>query len=105
MCFRNSSGNELGDRILRELPNLEIFNSKFTDNFGEWALGFCGGVFDKENPGSFDLPDRPLQQVTDLDLSDRCIQNLINKVRPISVVSVVLLSCTLVLTNSDILFT
>ncbi|XP_004288983.1 PREDICTED: tubulin--tyrosine ligase-like protein 12 [Fragaria vesca subsp. vesca] len=72
-------GNELGDRILRELPNLEIFNSKFTANFGEWALGFCGGVFDKENPGSFDLPDRPLQQVTDLDLSDRCIQNLINK--------------------------
>ncbi|XP_050377119.1 uncharacterized protein LOC126794441 [Argentina anserina] len=72
-------GNGLENTIVRELPNLEIYNSKFTANFGEWALGFCGGVFDKENPGSIDLPDRPLQQVTDLDLSDRCIQNLINK--------------------------
>lgn len=92
-CFLfNFSGNELEKKVLQELPTLEIYNSKFTSNFGEWALGFCGGVYDKVNPGSIDLPDRPLQQVTDLDLSDRCIQNLINKVRLSSIVFIVFLS-------------
>ncbi|CAL9027559.1 unnamed protein product [Prunus brigantina] len=72
-------GDELADKVLRELPNLEIYNSKFTSNYGEWALGFCGGVYDKENPGSIDQPDNTLKQVTDLDLSNRCIHNLFNK--------------------------
>ncbi|CAL2274533.1 unnamed protein product [Prunus armeniaca] len=72
-------GDELADKVLRELPNLEIYNSKFTSNYGEWALGFCGGVYDKENPGSVDQPDNTLKQVTDLDLSNRFIHNLFNK--------------------------
>ncbi|BBH08212.1 tubulin-tyrosine ligase [Prunus dulcis] len=72
-------GDELADKVHRELPNLEIYNSKFTSKYDEWAMGFCGGVYDKENPGSVDQPDNALKQVTDLDLSNRCIHNLFNK--------------------------
>ncbi|PON41304.1 Tubulin--tyrosine ligase-like protein [Parasponia andersonii] len=73
-------GDQLADKVLRELPNLEIYNSKFTVNYGEWALGFCGEVYDKENPGSNKNQDDPsLQRITSLDLSDRSIHNLINK--------------------------
>lgn len=72
---------QLADKVLQGLPNLEIYNSKFTSNYGEWALGFCGEVYDKENPGSGKLQDDPsLQRITSLDLSNRCIHNLINKV-------------------------
>ncbi|KAJ7955985.1 Tubulin--tyrosine ligase-like protein 12 [Quillaja saponaria] len=69
---------ELEDAV-KGLPELEIYNSKFTSNFGEWALGFCGGVYEKDNPGSIHLADHPLQSVTSLDLADRKIHNLINK--------------------------
>lgn len=72
---------QLADKVLQGLPNLEIYNSKFTPNHGEWALGFCGEVYDQENPGSSKLQDDPsLQRITSLDLSNRCIHNLINKV-------------------------
>ncbi|KAH9804623.1 tubulin--tyrosine ligase-like protein 12 [Citrus sinensis] len=67
------------DAILQGCPKLEIYNSNFTINFGEWALGFCGEVYDKDNPSSLCLRDRPLQSVTSLDLSNRCIHNLVNK--------------------------
>ncbi|XP_024017140.1 tubulin--tyrosine ligase-like protein 12 [Morus notabilis] len=73
-------GVQLADKVLQGLPNLEIYNSKFTSNYGEWALGFCGEVYDKENPGSGKLQDDPsLQRITSLDLSNRCIHNLIDK--------------------------
>lgn len=75
------------DAILQGCPKLEIYNSNFTINFGEWALGFCGEVYDKDNPSSLCLRDRPLQSVTSLDLSNRCIHNLVNKVSTSSLYS------------------
>ncbi|KAM6583596.1 hypothetical protein CsatB_010598 [Cannabis sativa] len=73
-------GDQLTDRVLQELPNLEIYNSKFTPNYGEWALGYCGDVYDKENPGSGRPQDDPsLHRITSLDLSLRNIHNLIIK--------------------------
>ncbi|MED6135685.1 hypothetical protein PIB30_049024 [Stylosanthes scabra] len=71
--------NELVDALLKELPELEIYNSTFTRNFGEWALGFCAGIYEKDNPGNVDQASAPLQSVSTLDLSDRNIHNLINK--------------------------
>ncbi|XP_015889057.3 uncharacterized protein LOC107423918 [Ziziphus jujuba] len=75
-------GGQLADRVMEELPNLEIYNSVFTTKFGEWALGFCGEVYDKENPGSssnFHEAESSLRRITSLDLSNRSIHNLINK--------------------------
>ena len=70
------------DKILRQMPNLEIYNSKFTPNYGNWALGFCGDVYDKENPGVRNIhEDNSLQGITFLDLSNRGIHSLITKVR------------------------
>lgn len=66
--------------ILQGCPRLEIFNSYFTSKFGEWALCFCGEVYVKDKPSSLQQNDHPLQSVTSLDLSDRCIHNLLNKV-------------------------
>ncbi|KAM2218820.1 hypothetical protein TB2_017699 [Malus domestica] len=77
-------GDELADKFLREMPSLEIYNSRFTSNFGEWAVGFCGGVYDKENPGSIDQPDNAVHHVTDLDLSNRSIHNIFNKFQAFS---------------------
>lgn len=70
--------------IIQGCPGLEICNSKFTSKYGEWALGFCGGIYDKENAGFAHQRDHPLESVTSLDLSNRSIHNLINKVRPIT---------------------
>ncbi|KAK7281295.1 hypothetical protein RIF29_09135 [Crotalaria pallida] len=70
---------ELSDAVVKELPELEIYNSVFTNNFGEWALGFCAGIYGKDNPGNVDQSDKPLQSVSTLDLSNRNIHNLINK--------------------------
>ncbi|KAK9274967.1 hypothetical protein L1049_022224 [Liquidambar formosana] len=67
------------ETILQGCPRLEIYNSCFTCNFGEWALGFCGGIYGKDNPGCIHQSDCPLKTVTSLDLSNRCIHNLINK--------------------------
>ncbi|CAL5398452.1 unnamed protein product [Camellia sinensis] len=47
--------------IFQGCPSLEIYNSCFTCNFGEWALGFCGGIYDKDNPGFFHETDHPLR--------------------------------------------
>ncbi|KAK4713757.1 hypothetical protein R3W88_019664 [Solanum pinnatisectum] len=65
--------------IIQGCPSLEICNSKFTSNYGEWALGFCGGVYDKDNAGCAHQRDHPLESVTSLDLSNRSIRNLMNK--------------------------
>ncbi|OIV97356.1 hypothetical protein TanjilG_07108 [Lupinus angustifolius] len=70
---------ELADAVPEELPELEIYNSSFTNNFGEWALGFCAGIYGKDNPGNVDQVDGSLQSVSTLDLSNRNIHNLINK--------------------------
>lgn len=69
----------IADKILKGAPRLEIYNSCFTHNFNVWALGFCGGIHGKDYPGSVYQNDRLLQNVTSLDLSNRCIHNLINK--------------------------
>ncbi|KAK6131790.1 hypothetical protein DH2020_034486 [Rehmannia glutinosa] len=74
-----SSDNYLEDCILLNCPELEIYNSRFTPKYGEWALGFCGGLYDKDSPGGSYQSDHQLQSVTSLDLSNRCIRNLISK--------------------------
>ncbi|CBI27809.3 uncharacterized protein LOC100266448 isoform X2 [Vitis vinifera] len=76
--LQNCDGH-MAERILQGSPSLEIYNSCFTRNFGEWALGFCADVYGKENPGYIHQNDHPLQSVTSLDLSNRCIHNLISK--------------------------
>ncbi|XP_022731024.1 tubulin--tyrosine ligase-like protein 12 [Durio zibethinus] len=73
------SGSGMEVAILQGCPKLEIYNSRFTCNFGELALGFCADVYGKDNPGSSHQGDLALQSVTSLDLSNRCIHNLINK--------------------------
>ncbi|KAF8401096.1 hypothetical protein HHK36_014399 [Tetracentron sinense] len=73
------NGGNMAYAILQRLPKLEIYNSHFTSNFGEYALGFCGGIYGKENPGCFHYTTHPLQNLTSLDLSNRCIHSLINK--------------------------
>ncbi|KAF3946588.1 hypothetical protein CMV_027162 [Castanea mollissima] len=70
--------SQLENRVLQGLPRLEIYNSRFTAKFGAWALGFCGGVYGKDNPGSIHEGDHQLESVSSLDLSDRCIHNLIS---------------------------
>ncbi|KAL3332422.1 hypothetical protein AABB24_032809 [Solanum stoloniferum] len=65
--------------IIQGCPSLEICNSKFTSNYGEWALGFRGGIYDKDNAGCAHQRDHPLESVTSLDLSNRSIRNLMNK--------------------------
>ncbi|PHU11731.1 hypothetical protein BC332_18661, partial [Capsicum chinense] len=74
---RNASNSEAA--IIQGCTGLEICNSKFTSNYGEWALGFCGGIYDKDNAGCAHQRDRPLESVTSLDLSKRSIRNLMNK--------------------------
>ncbi|KAL5098334.1 hypothetical protein RYX36_002661 [Vicia faba] len=76
--LKNRDG-ELADIILKELPELEIYNSTFTSNFGEWALGFCAEIYGKDSPTNADQADSPLLSVSNLDLSDRNIHNLTNK--------------------------
>ncbi|KAF6162425.1 hypothetical protein GIB67_017313 [Kingdonia uniflora] len=73
------SGGQLEDAIVQGVSSLEIYNSRLTNNFGEWALGFCGGIYGKDNPGILHCFDHPLESITSLDLSDRCIRNLLNK--------------------------
>ena len=61
--------------------SLVIYNSCFTAKFGAWALGFCGGVYGKDNLGSIHEGDHQLESVSSLDLLKRCIHNLISKVQ------------------------
>ncbi|GJT60567.1 tubulin--tyrosine ligase-like protein 12 [Tanacetum coccineum] len=67
------------DSIIHVFPNLEILNSLFTRKYTEWALGFCGGIYDQENPGCGHDNDHSLQDLTSLDLSNRRIHSLLNK--------------------------
>nr|GMC58963.1 tubulin--tyrosine ligase-like protein 12 [Ipomoea batatas] len=67
------------DAILQGCSSLEIYNSRFTPHFGEWALGFCAEIYNKDSPGYAYQGDQPLQCVSSLDLSNRCINNLFNK--------------------------
>ncbi|KAL3830039.1 hypothetical protein ACJIZ3_018841 [Penstemon smallii] len=71
--------NYMEDAILQNCPGLEILNSHFTKYYGEWALGFCGGLYEKDNPGSSHQSENTLQSLTSLDVSNRCIHNLITK--------------------------
>ncbi|XP_015082674.1 tubulin--tyrosine ligase-like protein 12 [Solanum pennellii] len=75
--FLENSNSEAA--IIQGCPSLEICNSKFTSNYGEWALGFCGGIYDKDNADCAHQRDHPLESVTSLDLSNRSIRNLMNK--------------------------
>ncbi|EPS70692.1 hypothetical protein M569_04068, partial [Genlisea aurea] len=70
--------NLLENAILESCPELEIYNSRFTSKYSTWALGFCGGLYDMDNPGGGSLAgDDQLQGITSLDLSNRCIHSLI----------------------------
>uniref|UniRef100_A0A7N0TS93 Tubulin--tyrosine ligase-like protein 12 SET-like domain-containing protein n=1 Tax=Kalanchoe fedtschenkoi TaxID=63787 RepID=A0A7N0TS93_KALFE len=70
---------DLEEAIIHGCPRLEVLNSHFTDNYGEWALGFCGDIYDKANPGTDCPSDRTLEGITSLDLSSRGIHNLAHK--------------------------
>ncbi|GAB2219246.1 hypothetical protein Drorol1_Dr00006879 [Drosera rotundifolia] len=72
-------GQVVIDRIVQEFPKLEIFNSRFTIKYGEWALGFCSDIYGKDNPGPNQQTEHALRSVTGLDLSKRSIRNLIYK--------------------------
>ncbi|KAL9224210.1 hypothetical protein vseg_000271 [Gypsophila vaccaria] len=75
-CLENCS-SDVEDAVVIACPKLEIFNSRFTRNYGGWALGFCGETYCKENPGGD--RDHQFLATTSLDFSDRRIHNLINK--------------------------
>lgn len=77
----------MADAIFEGCSSLEIYNSCFTCNFGEWALGFCGGIYGKDNSGFSHQTDHPLGSITFLDLSNRSIHKLINKVRAVQPLS------------------
>lgn len=83
-----SSGDQMADTIIQGCQGLEIYNSHFTSNFGEWALGFCGGIINKDNPCFLPQIEHPLQSLTLLNLSNRAIHNLFSKVRAIHMLSV-----------------
>ncbi|XP_026441002.1 tubulin--tyrosine ligase-like protein 12 isoform X1 [Papaver somniferum] len=68
---------QMEDTIVQEVHGLEIYNSHFTNKFSRWALGFCGGIYGKDNAGCFDETARPLESLTSLDLSNRYIRNLL----------------------------
>ncbi|KAK9075941.1 hypothetical protein SSX86_004271 [Deinandra increscens subsp. villosa] len=71
--------DSVAEVIIRNCPGLEILNSSFTRKYTGWALGFCGGIYDKDNPGCGLDTDRSLQGLTSLDLSNRRIHSLRNK--------------------------
>ncbi|MQL78050.1 hypothetical protein Taro_010469 [Colocasia esculenta] len=75
----DNSSSHVADAILEGISALEIYNSSFTSNYGEWALGFCGGVCGVDNPEYASHTTHPLEAVTSLDLSNRCISKLPNK--------------------------
>ncbi|KAL3685815.1 hypothetical protein R1sor_003837 [Riccia sorocarpa] len=73
-------GNVAKDAIVKALPSLELYNRHFTKSCTSWAVGFCAGVYGPENPVQSSDLSRPLQKVTDLDLSDRTLLELDPKV-------------------------
>lgn len=82
ICF-DFSITDFEDAIIQGCPQLEILNSRFTRNYGDWALGFCGDIYVKENSGADCSGDGSFEGITSLDLSGRGIHNLIQKVRSI----------------------
>ncbi|CAH9098466.1 unnamed protein product, partial [Cuscuta europaea] len=76
--LENDDGR-LEDAILQGCLRLEIFNSRFTPHYGEWALGYCGEIYNKDSPECVYHGDHPLLSIDSLDLSDRSISNLLNK--------------------------
>ncbi|XP_023771281.1 uncharacterized protein LOC111919948 isoform X1 [Lactuca sativa] len=69
--------DHVADAIIHNFPRLEILNSSFTRKYTGWALGFCGGIYDKDNPGcGHDDDNHSLQGLTSLDLSNRRIHSL-----------------------------
>lgn len=59
------------------LPKLEIYNSKVTEKYGQWAIAFCAGILGVEQPMGSSNGDHMLSDVTTLDLSDRHLQVLL----------------------------
>lgn len=78
--YFSSSDDSVADVITNGCMELEILNSTFTRKYTEWALGFCGGIFDQDNPGCGHGNDQSSQGLTSLDLKNRRIHSLQNKV-------------------------
>ncbi|KAG6515417.1 hypothetical protein ZIOFF_025829 [Zingiber officinale] len=76
-------GDTIAKAVLAGIPGLEIYNSCFTSNFGEWALGFCGDIGGADNTGCFCSDSGSLVKVTKLDLSNRCIRDLPKAFSPV----------------------
>ncbi|CAM6083327.1 unnamed protein product [Calypogeia fissa] len=73
-------GETMKEALLQVLPHLEIYNSQFTRNYTKWAVGFCAGICDSENPLEPMLASQPLKHISELDLSDRNMQKLSTEV-------------------------
>ncbi|KAG1342631.1 hypothetical protein COCNU_05G008600 [Cocos nucifera] len=73
--------------IIDGIPGLEIYNSCFTIKSGEWALGFCGGIFGADNPDCSSNTNGSLEGIATLDLSDRSIHHLPKAFSPVSMPS------------------
>ena len=72
-CFRS---DQFESALLLSVPQLEIYNSKFTENYGKWAIEFCAGI---PSAKSLNIGDE-LRAVKTLDLSNRNIRSLHPKV-------------------------
>lgn len=84
-------GSVLEDLILSVLPQLEIYNSKFTENYGKWAVSRCCGIYSEETPSNNMFAVDALKDVKVLDLSNRNIRILHQKV--FNPVNMPLLAC------------
>nr|XP_010936909.1 tubulin--tyrosine ligase-like protein 12 isoform X2 [Elaeis guineensis] len=82
-----SGGDAITKAIIDGIPGLEIYNSCFTINSGEWALGFCGGIFGADNPDCSSNTNGSLEGIAALDLSDRSIHYLPKAFSPVSMPS------------------
>ncbi|KAF3775797.1 Tubulin--tyrosine ligase-like protein 12 [Nymphaea thermarum] len=74
-----TNGDTIMDLLLQGLPDLEIYNSEFTRNYTEWAVGFAARIYGSERPCLDNVTDQ-LVDITNLDLSNRCIHKLSDKV-------------------------
>lgn len=57
--------------ILSCTKNLEVYNSQVTENYSEWAVGFCCGFYGPESPIGVADSECPFREVGELDLSNR----------------------------------
>jgi tubulin--tyrosine ligase-like protein 12 len=83
------SGDALRNALLEHLPQLEIYNSQFTHNYSQWALGFCAGIYGAEKPVGTQQGTHILKDVKELDLSNRSIHNLTDKVRMMFLITLI----------------